>query len=313
MARHLAVDNLDLHRNKHRLTVFDRQSRRIGDSRRCAHRHHGGNSPDDAVAVCGWGLLVSAIVAGQILKRLEYPVNYMVLLSMASSTLLVASLGFLAIRERPTKTKGSRVSFRELLRQIPRSLNKSPNLRYFIFISNLLGLTTSLGPFYIVLANNTYELKTGMVADSLLAQIGAMIAGSLLWSRLLKKTRFKTILRFAIPIVAVVPLYALTSAHFLPPWAFVGVFLLGGVSTSGLLIGIDGAFLEITNETNRVLFSGIRGSFNIVSALFPLMVSFLLSSLGYFTVFAVSSAAALLARRLVDRLDCPSDHRDVPS
>jgi predicted MFS family arabinose efflux permease len=163
------------------------------------------------------------------------------------------------------------------------------------------------GPFYIVLAGNRFDLDAGTVGAYLLAQIGGMIVGSFAWSKLLNRTRFKIILRFAIPLLACVPLYALTAAYLLPSWAFVGVFILGGVSTSGMLIGIDGAFLEITTESNRVLFSGIRGTFNIVVALFPLVVGAVVTSLGYPLVFILSSAAVLVAVLLVGRLVCPSD------
>ena len=254
-----------------------------------------------------WGLLVSAIIARQILKTLEYPGNYMVLLSAASATLLVASVGFVAIREPPAQREIRHVSLKNLLRQIPRSLKENSNLRNFILISNLVGFATSLGPFYTVLARNRFDLDAGTVGAYLLAPIGGMIVGSFAWSKLLNRTRFKIILRFAIPLLACVPLYALTAAYLLPSWAFVGVFILGGVSTSGMLIGIEGAFLEITTEANRVLFSGIRGTFNIVVALFPLVVGAVVTTLGYPLVFTLSSAAVLVGVLLVGRLVCPSD------
>ncbi len=255
-----------------------------------------------------WGLLASALVARQILKNLPYPRNYTLLLGAASATLLVASLGFLAIRERPTRTEKRRPSIRELLRLIPHSLRTSPNLRLFILISNLIGLVGSLGPFYVVLARNRHELTADMVGGFLLGQIAAMIVGSLIWSRLLNRTRFKKLLQLAMPLAATIPLFALFAANFLPPWSFVGVFVLSGLASSGMYMGIEGAFLEITTESDRVLFSGIRGTFNIVVALFPLVVGAAVASIGYTPIFVLSSAGAFVAAHLVGKLSCPADN-----
>lgn len=254
-----------------------------------------------------WGLLASAVFARQILKTIESPESYMILLSAASTTLFVASFGFWAIREPTAEIVLPHMSLKEVFRQIPQRLKESSNLRNYILISNLVGFTSSLGPFYVVLARDRFNIDAETVGEYLLAQIGGMIVGSLAWSRLLNRTRFKVILRFALPLLAIVPLLALTAAYLLPAWTYLGVFILGGICSSGLLIGIEGAFLEITDESNRVLFSGIRGTFNIVIAIFPLVVGSIVTSLGYLPVFAASSATVFVALFLLERLVCPLD------
>ena len=55
--------------------------------------------------VSGIGLLLSALVARQILHSFDYPHNYQIMFAIAAGLLFIASWGFMSIKEKPSELK----------------------------------------------------------------------------------------------------------------------------------------------------------------------------------------------------------------
>ena len=87
-------------------------------------------------------------------------------------------------------------------------------------------------------------------------------------------------------------------------YIFVVVFFLSGAGMSAQKIAQEGVLIEISENDNRALYSGIRGAFNLSIAIFPLISGFVISWLGYTPVFILGSVALLFAGFFVRRLDC---------
>lgn len=250
------------------------------------------------------GVLVSALITRQILKNYEYPQNYEVLFFAAAIALFIASFGFIMLKEKSVPSRFESSSFLEILKFIPGYIKEDANLRNFIIVNNLTGFATTLLPFYVVLARDTYSLELSDIGNFLLVQISGLILSNLLWSRVLKKHSFKGILLIWITIGASLPLLALLIATFAAEPVFLFVFFLSGAAMSAQKIAQEGVLIEISENDNRALYSGINGAFNLTIALFPLISGFAIAWVGYAPVFILGSLAMLSASVFVKRLQC---------
>lgn len=250
------------------------------------------------------GVLISAIIARELLKRFTYPMNYEILFIAAALSLFVASFGFIVIREKPVASRYESSSVLEIFRFIPGYLREDANLRNFIIINNLTGFATTLMPFYVVLAKDTYSLGAEDIGNFLLIGITGMILSNLMWSKIVTRYSFKGVMVTWIFIGASLPLLALVLSGNAPYATFQLIFFLTGVSMSAQKISVDGILLEISENDNRALYSGINGAFNLTIALFPLVSGFVIAWMGYTPVFVLGSVAMLSALYFVRRLNC---------
>jgi len=259
-------------------------------------------------AVTG-GILISAFLTRFILKTLDYPKNYFLLFALASGVLLVASGGFWFVREKPAagnKTQ-KRLSLGKTIRAIPGILRSDGNIRNYIIVANLLGAGIVLLPFYVSLAKVRYSLDPSIVGNLLLIQIGGMTAASFLWSRLVKKRGFKGVLFVFAGIGIVLPAVAVVISRFLPLLWYYPVFACSGMALSSQKITAEAVVIEISNDDNRALYTGIIGTFNLTLALFPVIIGSLLSITGYAPVFCAVSCCAAASIFFIRRMRCPAD------
>lgn len=252
----------------------------------------------------GVGVLLSAFITRQILASLPHPNNYAVLFIVGAVSLFVASLGFWALRERPTRMTLERGSFFDIYRFIPKYLKEDHNLRNFVLLNNLAGFAVTLMPFYIVLARDTYTLDSSQVGNFLIVSIIGLILSNTFWSRLLYRFSYRGILMAWIGLGCCVPILALLLASTAPLHAYLLVFFLAGASISAQRISKEGILLEISDETTRALYTGINGAFNVTIALFPLISGVLILKLGYTPVFLLGSVAMFGAFHFARRIRC---------
>ena len=250
------------------------------------------------------GVLISAVIARELLKRFAYPMNYEILFIAAALSLFVASFGFVMLREKPVASRYESSSVLEIFRFIPGYLREDANLRNFIIINNLTGFATTLMPFYVVLAKDTYSLGAQDIGNFLLIGITGMILSNFMWSKIVTRYSFKGVMVTWIIIGTCLPLLALVLSGYAPYAVFQLIFFLSGVSMSAQKISVDGILLEISENDNRALYSGINGAFNLTIALFPLASGFVIAWLGYTPVFVLGSMAMLSALFFVRRLNC---------
>ena len=131
-----------------------------------------------------------------------------------------------------------------------------------------------------------------------------MIVSNFLWNKIVKKYSFKGVIKSAIGIEIILPIIALLAAHSNSIYFFSGVFFVAGMAMSAFKIAYEGMFLEITNETNRAMYQGIKGSLNVTVAFFPLISGVLISYIGFIPIFVGASAVAIFALTLPKRIKC---------
>ncbi len=250
------------------------------------------------------GVLASALLVKRILNEFAYPTNYFFMFLLASGFLFLASLGFWNLKEKPFAIEEKDNSLRKVLRRTPQILKNDKNLRSLAIVVNLIGFSLTLVPFYIVMIKKNFGITNEFVGKILLAQIIGMIVSNFLWSKLVKIYSFKGLLKISALIYSVIPLAAflllkeggLTSFYFL--------FFVIGAGFSVLRISSSGAFIEITNKTNRALYTGIYGTVNVVVAVLPLIYGSIVNVVNFTVIAALASLLTIASLPFVNILDC---------
>jgi len=251
--------------------------------------------------ITGVGILMSAIVVREFIKRFEYPDNYSLLFLVAGILLLIASLGFWNLREIRTinPVKKNLIDFFKL---IPKEIKKNRNLKYYLLIINTLGLGIGFMPFLILLAKENFDLSYKLIGNFLLFRIIGTLLVSTIFYKLSSKIGYKLLLIIAIIIGSTIPIFALTLSD--NQYFYQYIFILSGIFVSIFKISNNGILLEISTNENRTMYAGISGAGKIFSTIFPLIAGVLIFYIGYNFVFIIVTVIILLSYFFVKRLDC---------
>ncbi len=247
------------------------------------------------------GILLSAVVVRELIKRFEYPDNYSILFFIAGILLLIASLGFWNLREIRTinPIKKNLIDFFKL---IPIEIKKNKNLKYYLLIINTLGLGIGFMPFLILLAKDNFDLSYKLIGNFLLFRIIGMLLVSTIFYKLSSKIGYKLLLIIAIIIGSSIPIFALTLSDNQLFYQY--IFILSGIFVSMFKISNNGILLEISTNENRTMYAGISGAGKIFSTIFPLLAGLLIFYIGFTVVFIIVSIIILLSFFFVNQLNC---------
>ncbi len=256
------------------------------------------------------GILISALIVRAILKEVEYPNNYIYMFSAASALLFIAALGFLSLKERPSEISKVPKKLVEVIKSIPSIIKSDSNLRNLVISVNLLSVSFTMIPFYMSLVKSHSELSREIIGNFLLFQIIGMILSNFVWSKYTRKKGFKGMFKMAAMLYGTLPILALLFVAFVPMEYFGIVFFLIGASLSAYKISSESILIEISDESNRPLYSGIYGTLNLTMAIFPLIIGLLIASLGFSVVFIITSLLTFSALLFLKKLKCPVDTKE---
>ena len=113
------------------------------------------------------GMLLSVVTARFILANWCYPFQYVILFSLSAIALIVASLGFWIIEEKPSAVS-NRVPLLNVLKDIPNILRTDKNFFKFLIYSNIMGAALTLIPFYIGFAKNSFRMDSTILSSVLI-------------------------------------------------------------------------------------------------------------------------------------------------
>ncbi len=247
------------------------------------------------------GIFISAIVVSSMLKHFSYPENYGILFLIAGILLFIASLGFWKIEEISTNVM-QKHNFKEYLQKIPREISHNSNLKNYLFIINNLGLCFSFIPFMILFAKKSFGLSYHLIGNFLIYKIvGMLVTGFILYKRS-QKFEYKKLLYFSLVLGISLPILSLIFSHNL--FIYQLIFGLSGVFITAYRISASGVLVEISNNENRAIYTGISGAGNILPTIFPLIAGVLISILGYTITFIIVSMIVSSSFVFIARLDC---------
>lgn len=255
----------------------------------------------------GTGIFFSAFLLKELLTGMPYPANYKYAFLLAGFLLLTGTLGYFRIKEKPTLTGNKAYSFFSMLKEIPHLLRENPNLRNLIAAVNIMSLSVTITPFYAAFAKENSLFSAEFITTILIYQITGMIVSNFLWQRIITKIAYKGMLRISALLYVFIPIGALILIKFNSVAVFALLFFIVGSAISAYKIAAEGALIEISNETNRVLFTGIFGSLNLLTLIFPLISSSIISLFSYQFVFIILPVITLSAFYFISKMVCGVD------
>ncbi len=247
------------------------------------------------------GIFISAFLVKSLLQHYSYPDNYSLLFLLAGGLLFIASLGFWKIKEITTD-KARKYNLKQYFQQIPQEIAGNSNLKNYLIVINNLGLGLSFIPFMILFAKQNFELSYNLIGNILIFKItGMLITGFILY----KKSHnfdYKRLLYFSLVIGAIIPLSSLIFSHSL--LMFKINFFISGIFITSYGISKSGILVEISDNENRAVYTGISGAGNILPTIFPLAAGLLISLLGYTATFILVSMIISSSFIFITKLDC---------
>jgi MFS family permease len=252
--------------------------------------------------VTALGMLIAAIVVRYLVVILPYPDNYALIFFIASGLLLIATFGFLMIKEERV-LKSQTQGLIEVLKAIPQLLRSDKNLINYIILINLMSLGLTIIPFYVAFANSLFGLDANRIGNFLLFQFTGMILSTFIWNWVARRFRFKGLAYCSAVFGSIIPIAAVVLARY-GINAFQWVFFIAGFFISAQMIFIQGMILEITNNNNRAIYTGISGTLSIAAVLFPLVAGILVNIFGYIIIFVMVSPLIMFSLYILRNIKC---------
>jgi hypothetical protein len=246
-------------------------------------------------------VLVSALVARKILIVYSYPVNYSILFILAGLFLFVGSGGFWVIREKVSTVTES-LSLRKKFSLFGQALTEDKVLRNYLYAVNTTSLGIAVIPFLIALAKKNFGLTGTTVGNYLLLQVVGVIIATILFKFMAKGQGYKGILTIHILSGALLPIIALLLQN--NPDLFMLLFPLSGLVLASKEIAVPGILLEISDDNNRAIYTGISGAGSIATIIFPIAAGVLITVVGFTPVFIFASLIILSSFIFSAKIHC---------
>ncbi len=245
------------------------------------------------------GMLVSAWLAGLVLRHYDYPVNYFAVFAIAAATLGIASLGFWRIVEHFVPVVKN---YSGIWSSISGELKSNKRLIHYLLLTNTLGLGYALLPFILLLGKENLGMNNDFVSKLLLVKMTGLIVAGVFIYFYSKKIKYNTILIASLVLGVLFPLTAwLFREH---ETAYFISFFIGGLYGSLFAVSTSGILLEISTHTNRSIYAGISGAGNILPTLMPLLAGVVIAAVGYQSFFIAILLFTLSSIYFIYRLNC---------
>lgn len=250
--------------------------------------------------IAGIGFLLSAYLARKILVNFSYPANYSFMFFLAALGLGIASLGFWKIKE-VTASGFSIKNLKVYKAAIITELRKNKRLKYYLGFINTLGISIAILPFIIFFAKENFDSGRIETGNYLVSKVIGVVAAGMIITPISKKIMYKTLMYIASLLALIIPLFVITihNASYLYL-----VFLIGGIVFSMYSISMKGVLLEISNNENRVLYTGITGAGSIIPIFFSLFGGYIIQQYGFTLFFSVFILIILSSFYFIYKINC---------
>lgn len=247
------------------------------------------------------GVIASALMVKLILSRSTYPKNYTILFVSAGILLLAGTVGFWMIRE-PESDKKKMIPMKVRFKAFKEALVEDRNLRFYLMIINTSGVALSTIPFLILFGRNQFEITGSRVGTFLLVQMGGSLAVNILLNLFHKRERYKGLLYAFIAAGSATPLLALLFKE--SSVLYILVFLVSGAALALYQVAQPGVLIEISNEENRPVYTGLSGAGSIMNIVYPVAAGFLVQVIGFPAVLIMTSLYILIGLYPVTKIVC---------
>lgn len=232
--------------------------------------------------------LVSIPLAGQLINLIGEPLGYQVNLGVAFVVGLIAMYFFRQLPEhRRPPSAADGFTTREALRRIRRL----PTLRNFMAAHAVLTLGVMIGsPFINVYLAEDVGMDVGAIGLSTTFSVLASLIGMRVLGRVHDRRGITRTMRWGL----YVPFITISYFWVHGPWSAYLVSALGAFSWAGYNLGAFNLLLAASPNEHRPHYIAIHGTVTaLVGAIGPIVGGALLDAVGYYPVFALSTAVRL--------------------
>ncbi len=238
---------------------------------------------------------IAALLGGIIVKHIfapgkfSFPNNYAIILFIGFLGLIIAGIAFWFINEPPSViNKNNKITLKDHFKKVPEIFKKDKRFSQFIVVENLASFSRMILPFYIVYAQQNFNIDNSYVGKYLLYQIYGTILSNIIWGLISNKLGSKIVVRICILAGGLLPILALLISPLGPDY-YVIIFFIIGFLISGRKVGFEPYLLDISPENKRTDYLGVRGSFNILVVLLPFLGGIFIDFLGFTLTFSIVS------------------------
>ena len=240
----------------------------------------------------------AALAAQRILAKVHYPNSYASLFGLAAIALMIASLGFWAIREPSASVVVHDLQpWHKYWKQLRAA---SRRMKELIITQLLTGFSLMALPFYVVFARERLDAPLEAVGWFLLAQVIGGLLSNLVWARLVDKSGSRRMIFYCAVLSTLTPLLAIAMSRW--GWlALLPVFFLAGAIMNGRSVGFQSALLELAPAPERSTYAALNSVLIIPVAFLSLIGGLFLREFSYNALFIAAAvfiaAGAVVARR----------------
>jgi MFS family permease len=266
----------------------------------------------------GWSQVASgvlAIGAGALIRWLlgpdgpAYPLNYGIILLLASACFAGSLIGCWFIVEPPEATEENRPTFRQYLPQLARLWRADRAFSLVTAVRLLAGAGAVATTFYVVFATDVLRLPPaaiGLFAGA--TTVGSALAGLVLGPVADRAGSHRVIqaatgMAFLVPVIALFCRSGLLGSSV--SIVYPALYVLLGMFEGSVLLGFFNFVLEIAPAGQRPVYIGLTNT--VVGLLFimPVLGGWVLQATSYTVLFALAAGATLAGALLALRLPNP--------
>lgn len=250
--------------------------------------------------IAGAVVLISALLAKQVLTAFAYPVNFAAMFFIGATLLFIASGGFWKIKEiEPSSLKIN--SIKTFLRLLRSELSANPKLAYFLGFINTQGLMISFLPFVMLYAKETLNTQSNDTGNFLIFKVIGVVSVSLMIYLASRRIKYSSILYLnaLLSILLIISTLLIRNEYSLR-----FIFIAGGIIFSLYTISMNGILLEISNSEKRAVYTGFAGAGNILPALFPLAGGLAIERFGFQPFFLLLMVIVSASIFFIRKIDC---------
>ena len=248
----------------------------------------------------GSGVLISAFFARRVLMSHQFPENYTFMFLIAAVFLGLASIGFWRIKE--TVASGYKIKgLKAFLHAVRVEIQSNSRLRYYLGFVNTLGISVAILPFLILYAKENLQVGSSEIGTFLIFKVMGVVVTGMLLFLLSRKIRYRYLLYTTVLLTLFIPLFvmSLNGAS-----GFFWIFIVGGIVYALYTISISGILLEVSDNQNRALYTGIAGAGSILPTLFPILAGWIIKAYGFNIFFIMFMVVVTSSLFFIYKLHC---------
>ncbi len=208
----------------------------------------------------GLGALIGAggaLYFGQVLDRINFPLNFAILFTIAFAMLVISFIGLALNREPPSTVVKESIPLARYLSQLPEVLSRDANYRRFLLSRTTVQLGTMGVGFFMAYGLSRFQIDGVTVGRLTAAQVFTVAVMNLVWGLIGDRFGHKRVLGAAAFAMALAALMAWASSSLIwmaVTFALVGVYVAAdGVSALNII-------LEFCAEEDRPTYIGLTNT-----------------------------------------------------